>query len=250
VSVRSYLGGALIVEHRSGAAPPILALHGWGRDRRDMSTLVEGREAMLPDLPGFGSSPPPPEAWGAAEYAKCLADFLAADGRAPYVVAAHSFGGRAAVELAAHDPSLVAGLLLCGVPLLRPQAAARPKASLRLARWANQRGLVSERRVDKLRERYGSADYKAAQGVMRAVLVRSVAEDYTDALQRVQAPVGFCWGELDTAATVDVAKRAAAMVQHVCCFDVVASIGHDVILQAPERARAALEQVVEAACKP
>jgi pimeloyl-ACP methyl ester carboxylesterase len=137
---------------------------------------------------------------------------------------------------------------LCGVPLLRPQSAGRPKATLRIARWANQRGLVSETRVDKLRERYGSADYRAAHGVMRAVLVRSVAEDYSEALARVQAPVGFCWGERDTAATVDVAKRAAALVQNVCCFDVVDGVGHDVILQAPDRARRALDQVVEAAC--
>jgi pimeloyl-ACP methyl ester carboxylesterase len=248
MAVRSYLDGAVIVEVAQGAAPPILALHGWGRTRRDLTALVEGREALVPDLPGFGSSPEPPEAWGAHDYARCLAELLTADSRGPYVVAAHSFGGRAAVALVADSPALVSGLVLYGVPLLRASAPARPKLSYRLVRWGNRRGIVGDARLEALRERYGSADYKAAQGVMRGVLVRSVAEEYADELRQVKVPVGFCWGERDTAAPLAAAERAAALVPDLRFMDVVAGVGHDVILQSPDRARAALERIVDQAC--
>ena len=144
MSLRSYLGGTLFVEQREGVRPPLLGLHGWGRDRRDLAGIVGHREALLPDLPGFGASPPPPEAWGAAEYGKALAELLRAHGHGPYVVVAHSFGGRAAVELAAAHPELVAGMVLCGVPLVRLTAPSRPKRSLRFARWAARHGLASE----------------------------------------------------------------------------------------------------------
>src|SRR5262245_28677949 len=139
MSLRSYLDCTLFVEQRDGTRPPLLALHGWGRNRQDLMGIVGEHEALIPDLPGFGASPPPPEAWGAAEYGKVLAELLRAHGHGPYVVVAHSFGGRAAVELAAAHPELVAGMVLCGVPFMRTTAPARPKLSLRLARWAAQR---------------------------------------------------------------------------------------------------------------
>ena len=39
-------------------------------------------------------------------------------------------------------------------------------------------GLVSEQRLDRARNRFGSADYRAAEGVMRSVLVEAVGESY------------------------------------------------------------------------
>ena len=248
MSLRSYLDGALIVEQREGTRPPVLALHGWARDRRDLVGIVSGREALLPDLPGFGSSPPPPEAWGAVEYGASVAEFLTSHGQGPYVVVGHSFGGRVAVALAAEYPSLVSGMLLCGVPLVLIAPPARPKLAFRAARWAQRRGLLSDSVVERLRQRYGSADYNAAEGVMRAVLVRVIAEDYSELLARVQAPVGLCWGENDAAVPVEVARRAASLVTNLACFEIVPGVGHDVILQAPDRTRAALQCVVDAAC--
>jgi len=248
MSLRSYLDGALFVDQRDGVRPPLLALHGWGRDRRDLAGIVGDHEALLPDLPGFGTSPPPPEVWGAAEYGKALAGLCTEHGHGPYLVVAHSFGGRAAVELAAANPELVSGMVLCGVPLVRLHGPSQPRLSLRVARFAARHGLASDALVERLRERYGSADYRAAQGVMRGVLVRVVGEDYSDLLPRVQVPVALCWGENDTEARVDAARRAAELLPTLVALDIVPGIGHDVILQAPDRVRAAMRQVVDATC--
>ena len=70
--------------------------------------------------------------------------------------------------------------------------------------------------VDRLRRRGGSADYNAAHGVMRDVLVRVVAEDYRDDLARVTAPVHLVWGELDDAAPLAGARLAAALLPDAC----------------------------------
>ncbi len=250
MSVRSYLDGALFVEHRDGPAPTILAMHGWGRTRADMLGLIDGRAALVPDLPGFGSSPAPPEAWGTPAYAAQIADMLVADGRAPYVVVGHSFGGRVAAVLAAEHRELVAGVVFLGVPLLHLATPKPPAFAYRAARWACAHHLLRESSMEKLRQRYGSADYKAAHGVMRAVLVRVVAEDYTDYLTRITVPVAFCWGANDSAVPVAVAQRAATVVANVVAFDVVDTASHDVMLQAPERARAALDAVIDAAANP
>ncbi len=52
-------------------------------------------------------------------------------------------------------------------------------------------------RMERARRRHGSADYLAAQGVMRDVLVRLVNERYEDTLAAVQCPVELVWGDDD-----------------------------------------------------
>ena len=249
MTLRSYLDGAIFAERRDGDPPVLLAMHGWGRDRRDMLRLVGDRTALVPDMPGFGSSPPPPEAWGSPEYAEAVAAMLDADGEAPYVVVGHSFGGRVAAVLAAERPDLVAGVVFLGVPLLRLAADTKPALAYRSVRALHRWKILPDATMEHFRQRYGSADYRAAQGVIRAVLVRVVAEDYREYLARIEAPVAFCWGERDTAAPVEVAQQAAAMVKHVVDLDVVAGAGHDVMFDAPDRALAAVDKVIAASSR-
>ncbi|HEY1738922.1 MAG TPA: alpha/beta fold hydrolase [Acidimicrobiia bacterium] len=251
MSVRSYLDGAVFAERRAGTgtgpATTLLAMHGWGRDRSDMVRFVGDRDALIPDMPGFGASPAPPEAWGAADYARAVAEMLEADGAAPYVVVGHSFGGRVGAALAAERTDLVAGVVFLGVPLVPLAPNGRPALTYRAARALHRWKILPEASMERMRQRYGSADYKAAQGVMRGVLVRVVAEDYSPYLRRIDAPVAFCWGLRDTTVPPEVATRAAAITPHVVDVDIVDGAGHDVMFDAPERARAAIDKVVAAA---
>lgn len=166
------------------------------------------------DLPGHGASPPPTEAGGARWYAERLAaaleeHSLPAGGA---ILVGHSFGGRVAVCLAATRPDLVAAVVISGVPLLRPGAGSKPVAAVRRAKMLNRWGILSDRRLEAIRRRHGSADYRAAEGIMREVLVRTVNEDYSDELALLGCPVTMIWAESDTAAPVDMARRAADMV--------------------------------------
>ena len=245
-SVRSYADGAIFAERRDGERPMLLAMHGWGRDRRDMLRLVGDRAALVPDLPGHGSSPPPPDAWGAADYAQSVAAMLDADGAAPYVIVGHSFGGRVAAVLAAERPDLVAGVVFLAVPLLRLAPASKPKWSYRVVRALHRWKIVPESTMERMRQRYGSADYRAAHGVMRAVLVRVVNEDYGEYLARIVAPVALCFGERDPQVPAEVARRASEIVSNLVGVDIVEGAGHDVMFDAPDRALAAIDTVVAA----
>jgi pimeloyl-ACP methyl ester carboxylesterase len=200
------------VAERFGRGPDrVVALHGWGRTRADWGPALRGLDALALDLRGFGSAPPPPDAWGSGEYAKDLLPLVESLDRP--VLAGHSFGGRVAAQLTAMRPDLVGGLLLTGTPLLRRGAAVRSPFGYRLAKAGHRLGLVSEARMQTARRRYGSADYRAAEGVMRSVLVRTVSEEYGDVLDRLRefpGPVELVWGEHDTAAPVAVAEEIAS----------------------------------------
>ena len=216
---------------RFGPAP-VLALHGWGRDRRDWAAVLGATGGVALDLPGFGSSTAPATAEGAAGYAVLVEPALDAF-PGPVVVAGHSFGGRVAVHLAARRPGKVGALVLAGVPLVRVPGA-RPRVALRFraVRLARRLRLVPERSLEKARRRYGSADYRAASGVMRRVLVRVVGESYESELAAISCPVHLVWGDHDKVVPPTVATRALTLIP-AGKLTLVAGVGHDLPHEAP-----------------
>ncbi len=247
----SFGQGRIFGSRTGSGAAWVLALHGWRRTHLDFDAVLGvGRDeldAVALDLPGFGTTPPPPEAWGSAGYASAvapvLADLVAEAGR-PAVVLGHSFGGRVALRLGLGWPELVGALVLSGVPHLGEVGTEVPRtaATFRLGRALHRRGLLGEPTMDKLRDRYGSADYRAADGVMRGVLVRAVNERYESSLDALAGPVELVWGEADLVAPLAGAQRAVERLGVRGRLSVCPGVGHLTVLEAPEALRQALER--------
>ena len=240
--LKAFATGSLFGARHGSGPPTVLALHGWARDHRDFDATLDGLDAIAVDLPGFGASPAPANAWGGAEYAEAVSPVLG-ELAGPAVLLGHSFGGRVAVHLAASRPEQVAALVLTGVPLVRrPGARARrPAVPYRLARSLHRRGLLGERRMESLRQRYGSADYRSASGVMRGVHVRAVNETYGDQLASLTCPTELVWGDDDAEVPLAVAEAARELLPHAV-LTVVPGAGHLTPLTAPGALRAAVER--------
>ena len=208
----SLADGAIVAERFGDGPVDIIALHGWGRTGKDFAPVLGEMNALAVHLPGFGPAPPPPQAWAPEDYATWLTRGI--DPERPPVIVGHSFGGRVAVRLASRYPNLVKSLVLTGVPLGKRHPAKKPPAQLRLAKTLRAVGLVTEARVDALRKKFGSADYNAAQGIMREVLVKAVNEDYFDDLARIPHPVALVWGEGDVPAPLAAAQKADSVLAH------------------------------------
>jgi pimeloyl-ACP methyl ester carboxylesterase len=214
--LRSFADGRLFGTTTGGAPPSVLALHGWRRTHRDFDEVLapvggEPLDAVALDLPGFGATPPPPAPWGSADYAD-LVDAVLDEMATPVVVVAHSFGGRVAVQLAATEPERVGALVLTGVPLVARADRRRPSARYRAIRALHRAGVLSEARLEAARNRHGSPDYRAAEGVMRDVFVRLVTERYDaplDVLAARRLPVTLVWGDDDTEVPLSVGRAAA-----------------------------------------
>ena len=192
---------------RHGRGPAqVLALHGWARSRADFKAVLAGFNGLALDLHGFGTTPPPPYTWSTSDYADALAPLL--DELDRPVLLGHSFGARMAVHLAAMHPGKIGGMALTGAPLVPLDASGgRVAPAYRLVRGLHRAGLISDERMEAARRRHGSSDYRAAEGVMRDVLVKSVTETqrrgYDTAMTAVGTagvPVRLVFGELDTAA--------------------------------------------------
>lgn len=108
-----------VMEAGDPLAPPLLFLHGWGLSPAAYADGVSrltaaGVRVVAPCLPGFGGSDALPlHRAGLADYAHRvvrLLEVLGEDG--PVFVAAHSFGGGVALQLATARPDLVRSLTL------------------------------------------------------------------------------------------------------------------------------------------
>ena len=132
-------GDGALVWHRWGPAggAPVLLLHGgagsWTHWLRNIGTLADaGRSVLVPDLPGFGESSPPPDGHDADVLPGWLergVQRLIGDQAVDLV--GFSFGGLVAGLWAQARPSRVARLVLVGSPGL----SADPLPPLNLRRW-------------------------------------------------------------------------------------------------------------------
>jgi len=248
--LQTFARGRLFGARTGTGTPRVLALHGWRRSHEDFDgvlgpTVGDGLvdvgdplDALAPDLPGFGATPAPGEAWGTADYAALVADLLD-EMATPVVVLGHSFGGLVATRLLAACPDKVSGAVITGSPLLRASTGRRPAAAFRLLRRLHALGVVSGERMEAARQRYGSADYRASEGVMREVLVRTLAETYDEVLGAITVPVTLVWGDDDAEVPLGVGEWAAerlAQAELVVC----PGAGHLTPLTAPAVLRRAV----------
>jgi pimeloyl-ACP methyl ester carboxylesterase len=251
--LRAFLDGRVYGNQRGEEPPFVIALHGWQRTNSDFDAVLSSKNPAVDDpfhgeviasialdLPGFGDSPAPPAGWGSGDYAQTLLPILA-DLPSAVVVLGHSFGGRVALHLATLAPDHIRGLVLTGVPFGTHSPQTRPRANprYRLIRRAASLGVVSDERLERARQRYGSRDYREATGVMRQVLVTTVQESYDALYPEIGAPVELVWGENDTAAPVSVAREVVAKFPDAR-LAVVGGVGHLLPTESPDALRRAL----------
>ena len=229
---------------RAGEQPTVLGLHGWGRSHEDLRAVLDGHNAVSLDLPGFGASPPPPVGWTTLQYAEAL-DPVIDEMQRPVIIVAHSFGGRVAVHIAARRPAAVAGLVLSGVPLLhKHRGRAKPKPAFRVGKLLHKIGLLPDAKMEELRNKFGSDDYRNSHGVMREVFVSAVNESYEEVIGKVTCPVELVWGDVDTAAPPEIARRAEALFADAR-FTLVGGVDHFLPITHPIPMREALQRRVE-----
>jgi pimeloyl-ACP methyl ester carboxylesterase len=160
------------------------------------------------------------------------------------VVVGHSLGGRVALRLAVARPDLVSALVLTGAPLVaRAGGRRRPPTGFRVARALHRAHLVGDGTMERARRRHGSADYRAAEGVMRDVLVRLVNERYDDDVSRLRCPVELVWGDDDADVPTDVARALAAAIPQAH-LTLCPGAGHLLPITAPTELRAAVERAL------
>ena len=187
-----------------GKGEDVVLLHGWGQNIKMMDplgkNLADKFKITILDFPGFGSSEIPKFAYTINDYTELLHEFLEnLDIKNPILIG-HSFGGRIAINYSASYP--VNKLVLFGSPFI-----VREKKGLKVQILKTLKKIkIFNNLAEVAKNHMGSEDYKAANGVMREILVQTVNTDLTSSARKIKAPTLLIWGENDEAVPVSEAK--------------------------------------------
>lgn len=216
-------GASMAITHVGEQADRPLQLvwgHGWGQSSAVFMPLAESLQrfaaSSLIDFPGFGNSPLPPDSWGTADYADAVAEWLTTTSMpaAPRIWIGHSFGGRIGIQLASRHPGLLHGMVLiasAGLPRRR-SVPEQLKVALRRRAFKIAKLFVPEGpRRNRLRARFGSADYQSA-GAMRPIFTRVVNEDLTPVAKTVTCPTLLLYGSLDLETPPEIGERLQHLI--------------------------------------
>ena len=183
--------------------PTVCFLHGWGRSSQDFYLISQSYDYINFDLPGFGKSQELETSMNPKEYAEYINQFIP---NSVETIVGHSFGGRVAVHLSGLRN--FEKLILIGVPLIKKQTSSGKLSMLNFYKSLNRFGILSNDKIEKIKKKKGSYDYRNSQGIMRENLVKAVNDDLSQELENIKSKVHLIWGSEDKEVPIDIAKEA------------------------------------------
>jgi pimeloyl-ACP methyl ester carboxylesterase len=242
--------GLRIAYERAGAGPPLLLLHGYVGDgptlwRRQLDGLCDQYTVVAWDAPGAGGSSDPPESFGMAGYADCLAGFVEGLGLGRPHVAGLSFGGALALALYRRHPAIPATLILAsayagwGGSLPAEVAEQRLRQALVLADLSPEEfvgallpTMFSDGTPSEAVDAFG-ASMRAFHPAGFRAMARASAEDLRDVLPLIGVPTLLVYGDKDVRAPRTVAEGLHAAIAGSTLV-VLPDTGHACNIEAPE----------------
>lgn len=227
---------------------PLLILHGWGSNKQVMMPLAKElsdlRNCYVLDLPGFGNSSVPYNAWNIDNYADFIQQFIEDQNLEKTDLLVHSFGGRIALKLCARPAAqqTIGKVLITGGAGMKSKRnlsyyLKKYTAKLLKAPFYLLPSRQREKALDKLRQTsvwkaLGSSDYSKLSGVMRETFVQTVTEFLEPCLPEIPHEVLLLWGKNDESAPLYQAERMEKGIENAALV-VIDHAGHYAFLDRP-----------------
>lgn len=253
--------GLTLSYERAGQGPPLVLLHGYVGDgtstwHPQLDELSDDYTVVAWDAPGAGRSSDPPENFGIAGYADCLAAFVRTLGFQRAHIGGLSFGGALAIALAHRHPAVPASLVLASAyagwrgSLAPEDAEQRLQQALRLSERTPQEftdallpTMFTEHTQRESVERFGSALLEYHPAGFRA-MSRAAAEDLHDALPGIRTATLLVFGDADVRAPLTIAEKLHVTIPGSTLV-VLPGVGHVCSLEAPDAFNATVRRFLD-----
>lgn len=239
-----------IAYEKTGVGKPLVILHGWGSRRGVMMPVAKSlsaiRTSYVLDLPGFGESPEPAEAWSIDDYADAVQAFIEDLNAECVDVLVHSFGGRIILKLCTRDfgKKHIQKVLITGGAGMKPKRSAKYyvksytakmlKAPFILLPGKSREKALAWLRTTSLWRSLGSSDYAKLTGVMREAFVKSVSEYMEDCLPHIPHETLLLWGRNDDSTPIYQAHRLERGIKNAALV-IIEDAGHYSFLDKPKQ---------------
>ena len=246
-------GTTIHCEFTGEGARTAVVLHGWGTSMEVMRPITQhlasrGYRVLSLDFPGFGQSPPPPAAWGVPEYAAATAALLDELAVERPLLLGHSFGGRVILYLTGALSYPAHRLILVGAAGIKPPPGQATRRTRLVKAGQAARSVVPAclraPALERLRNHFGSEDYRAAKGVMRECLVKTISLDLAPLLPAIKTEALLIWGDADTATPLWQGRRMEQLLPNAG-LAVIEGAGHYTFFDNPARFYAILDSYLQ-----
>ena len=200
------------INYGNKSGKDVVLLHGWGQNIQMMRPLGDGLSknynVYIIDLPGHGLSNEPDFAWEHLDFVKALnAMFKSLKIKKPVLVG-HSFGGELSLLYASlYDVEKVVVLDSPFRPIIK-------KLPLRTRILKIAKKMPFLKRFEEFAKRHlGSQEYRNATPIMRDILVKSVNNDLTEDVKKIEASTLIIWGECDDTVPLEDAYELEKLIK-------------------------------------
>ena len=230
----------------AGEGPVILILHGWGRGSDSwvevQTKLAQaGHRVVVPDLPGFGKSNPPPTVWGVDDYVKFVKVFAEQLSLETFVLLGHSFGGQIALKFALKHPGMLQGLILYAAAVIRRPPSLKAQTIGVFTKGGNAvlsiwpLSFLKPLAKKLLYRTLGNTDYLYEKGIMKEVREKVLREDLSPYFSKLQISTLILWGENDVITPLKDARMIHKAIPGAS-LAIVPGVGHRIHRDRPDEA--------------
>lgn len=244
--------GLLTQYMQSGSGPTVVLLHGWGDNAQSLSSIQAGLAAhftiLTPDLPGFGGSQSPDQAWGLDDYAQFVAKFLdKLQLTAIHALVGHSNGGAIAIRGLSKGILTADRLVLLASAGIRNQYKGRHRALRYLAKAGKlvtmPLPVAAKRRLRQQVYRTIGSDMLVAEHLQDSFR-KVVTDDVQADAARIAIPTLLIYGEADEQTPVRFGERFHQLIDG-STLEVLPSVGHFVHLERPQLVLKSVEEFLQ-----
>lgn len=234
----------------------VVILQGWGTDLGVYDSVAgcisDKYKVIQFDLPGFGGSDEPGEAWNVDAFADFFCRFMQTLDVKKATLIGHSYGGRIIIKLAARDdiPFEIKNIVLIDSAGIMPKRSFKQKFNIRkyklIKKIVNVKLIYAlfPELIDDWRSRQGSADYRNASPIMRRCMVMAVNEDLTELLPYIKQDTLLIWGDKDTATPISDGRLMEERIKNsgLCVLE---GCGHFSFLEKPSQFKSIMRSYFE-----
>ncbi|HEY6957196.1 MAG TPA: alpha/beta hydrolase [Candidatus Limnocylindria bacterium] len=251
-------GHRIVFEDVGEGATAIVFIHGAFGGRSHYASQIAhlaGRHRVLAlDLRGHGDSDAPADGYRVRDFARDVIAVCHTAGLERAFICGHSIGAAIALEVAAQEPALVAGIVMLDGAVLFPEPALRGRlasfaAALETEHWREAlEGFFGDRMFSpydspELKTRI-MGELRGARREMAATMMRDLfASDYADQISASDHPLLFIHSEIP----IDLVRlrqlRPEALVGEVV------GAGHYAMLEVPDQVNAMLDRFLQIASR-
>jgi len=229
---------------KKGKGKTVLIIPGWGTVINTYNTLIDSISSyatvLCLDMPGFGASEEPKTSWNLDDYVTFIIDFIKSQKIKELDVIGHSNGGRVIIKLMSKKnlSFKINKIILIGSAGIVHDKTVSQSFRIKIFKFCKRFASTKIIKalfpslLDKVKNHFGSEDYKNASPIMRETMVKLINEDVREHLPNIKVPTLLIWGEKDDATPIEDAELMEKMIPDAGLIK-VKDCSHYVFLENP-----------------